>query len=391
MDGDGRRHGRFPIAPNGGLGAGGGEGQRDGAVAGVVAGDGIVALLHVCFHDSEGLVHNLPGTQRGDVGITQCQGVLVVGEHVADALIHLLRRSGGGDVLSGLHQISQSGAGGAPDTVHIPGGGQPQGRVHHAGQHGCRRAPGDGPVRQVRTGGVGAHGDARPVQEQNVLIVVGVLGDVGDEFAAGVPFRHQFVIDGGQDLRRQGARQHVGHLGPGGGSGQAAVQLRAQNALRLEIAQIALGRGGVAVPAPGAGTGFGVAGAVKAAEPGGKDHDLSHGHGILQTEGAVGLAHGQAVLIQRDHIVVKYRVRRQVGKLPGIGFAADEVVGAVLRRQDRDAQQQADGQGQCQDAGFHSGPPLGADGLPDRNSGGDVQVRHDPVFHIGVQVLVHHL
>ena len=111
--------------------------------------------------------------------------------------------------------------------------------------------------------------------------------------------------------------------------------------------------GGVAAAAVGVGAGLGVAGAVEAADPGCKNHDLPHGHGVLETEGAVVFAQGQAVLIQGGHIVIENRVLCQVGKLPGIGLAADEVAGAVLCRQDRDTQQQAECQSQGQDAGFH--------------------------------------
>ena len=158
-------------------------------------------------------------------------------------------------------------------------------------------------------------------------------------------------MDGGQSLLRQHTGQHMGHLRPGGGIGQAAVQLRAQHALCLEIPEIGKRRRTVA--GIGCGPLLRVAGAVQAADASGEDDDLPHGHGVLETVSPVGLAHGQAVLIQGRHIVIEYGVGGQVGELAGIGLTTDKVFRAVGSRQGRHGQQQADGQQQGGSALVH--------------------------------------
>ena len=144
----------------------------------------------------------------------------------------------------------------------------------------------------------------------------------------------------------------MGHLGPGSGAGKLAVQLRAQNALRLEVEEI--GHGSCLSLRPvGGGAKLRVSGAVQAADAAREDDGLSHGQGVLQDKCAVGLAHGQAVLIQGRHIVIEYGVGGQVGELAGIGLTTDKVFRAVGSRQGRHGQQQADGQQQGGSALVH--------------------------------------
>ena len=125
-----------------------------------------------------------------------------------------------------------------------------------------------------------ARTDAGAVQGQNVLIVGRVFGHIRDEAAGGVPLRHQLVVDGRKRFLGQEVRQHVGHLGPGGGLGQLPVQLRAQDALRLEVAEIGLG-GGHPLRPEGGGAQLRFAGTVQAADAPGEDDGLSHCQGVL--------------------------------------------------------------------------------------------------------------
>ena len=148
----------------------------------------------------------------------------------------------------------------------------------------------------------------------------------------------------------------MGHLGPGGGGEVGAVQLTAENSLGLQIAQIGH-VGGLSLCGVAGGAGLRAAGAVEAADAPGENDDLPHRHGVLKTEGPVGLAHRQSILIQGHHVVVKYRALAQIGKFSGIGLAAGEVAGGVRRGQGGDGQQQTHGQQHGGDPLFHVAPP----------------------------------
>ena len=260
----------------------------------------------------------------------------------------------------------------------MPDRGQPQGGVYHPGQHGGRRAQGDGGLRQERAGFVTADADAAAVEPENVLIIGGVLRHIGDPAAAGVGLGHQGIVDEGQGRFRQKVRQHVGHLGPGGRLGQLVIQSLVQHPLGLEIPEV----GGIGPLGPlqlheGGGARLRVPGAVQAADASGEDHRLAHGHVGRQAVGAVGLAYGQAVFIQGGYVFVKGVVLRQVGELAGVGFAAGEVVRAVFRRQNGDIQQ-GQRQKQGENTLFHS--------TPFRGSAGEVQILRRAILYIGVQV-----
>lgn len=61
--------------------------------------------------------------------------------------------------------------------------------------------------------GVAAYGHAGAVEGQDVLVIGGVLGHVGDELPAGVSLSYQVRMNGRQGLLWKRVRQHMGHLG----------------------------------------------------------------------------------------------------------------------------------------------------------------------------------
>ena len=164
-------------------------------------------------------------------------------------------------------------------------------------------------------------------------------------------------MNGRQGLLWKRVRQHMGHLGPGGGGGEGLVQLRADDTLRLEIAQVPEGRclilGGI-----GAWTCLRVSGAVQTADAAGENHHLPNGQLVSQAESAVGLAYGETIRIQRRHIVVERGLRRQVGELAGVGFAADKIVRGVLGGPGGDSKSKRQCQHQRGDPFLHDGTSL---------------------------------
>ena len=285
------------------------------------------------------------------------QLVAALGQHVAQGAFQLLLRGGGGHELPRLHQVRQGGAGGAVEVAEIPLRPDPQGGVQHTGEHGGQGPPGDGLAGEEGARRVAARGDALAVEVQDVLIVGGVLADVGDEAPGGVGHGDQFPVDRGQDLLGQDAGQDVGHLGPAGGLVELHVtahEVRLQRALRLEVAQVGQGPRG-ALPAVGQG-GLGVPGPVESPDAPGENDGLSQSHRVPRAEGAAVLPVGKAVLIEGRYVVVEGGIRRQVGELPGVGPAAGKA--RRLGGLGGEGQQQADGQQQGGKRSFH-GVPFG--------------------------------
>ena len=70
----------------------------------------------------------------------------------------------GGNVFPNRHEILVGRALGTEKVSEIPVRRQPQGRVHDSGQHGRRRASGNGSVGEKRAGGVAANTDAAAVE-----------------------------------------------------------------------------------------------------------------------------------------------------------------------------------------------------------------------------------
>ena len=209
---------------------------------------------------------------------------------------------------------------------------------------------------------VTAHADALAVQGEDILIVGCVFIDVRDGPAGGVALGHQLVVDAGKGLLRQNACQNVGHLGPGGGGGQLAVQCRVQgDALRPQVQEIGHG-GRLAICIVGSGACFRTAGAVEAADAGREDNSLSHCQRGVESVCTVRVAHGKPVFIEGGDIGVEGGVCRQIGELTGIGLAADKVIRAVLRRQGGHGQQ-AQGQQQGEKAFFHGSSFLSQEGM----------------------------
>ena len=164
-------------------------------------------------------------------------------------------------------------------------------------------------------------------------------------------------MNGRQGLLWKRVRQHMGHLGPGGGGGEGLVQLRADDTLRLEITQVPEGRG-LILGGVGAWTCLRVSGAVQTADAAGENHHLPNGQLVSQAESAVGLAYGETIRIQRRHIVVERGLRRQVGELAGVGFAADKIVRGVLGGPGGDSKSKRQCQHQRGDPFLHDGTSL---------------------------------
>ena len=94
------------------------------------------------------------------------------------------------------------------------------------------------------------------------------------------------------------------------------------------------------------------------ADAAGENHHLPNGQLVSQAESAVGLAYGETIRIQRRHIVVERGLRRQVGELAGVGFAADKIVRGVLGGPGGDSKSKRQCQHQRGDPFLHDGTSL---------------------------------
>ena len=227
---------------------------------------------------------------------------------------------------------------------------QPQGGIHHPGQHGRRRAPCDGRAGLEGAALVGADADPGAVERQNIRAIRGILRHVGDVPAGGVGRGNERVVDRGKRGLRQRPGQHMGRLGAGGGEEIQPVQLAGEHALALKIGEIRRIRR-LPLRREGGGAGLRIAGGVQAADAGGEDHDLPHRHRFPQAEGPVPLADGQAVFIQRGGVLIKDGAGGHVRKFAGIGLEPDKVFRGVFRGGSGNAQRRAQNGGQRQRRG----------------------------------------
>lgn len=164
MHGDGGGEGLRPVFL-GFVPGDGAELYRHGAGGRIGAGGVVVALLTVALYRKQCGVQRFLCRRDGKAGgILDSQRMLPLCEHIADVRIVVRRRGRGGNVFPNRHEILVGRALGAEKVSEVPVRCQPQGRVHDSGQHGRRRAPGNGSVGEKRAGGVAANTDAAAVE-----------------------------------------------------------------------------------------------------------------------------------------------------------------------------------------------------------------------------------
>ena len=319
------------------------EAQVHAPAAGTVgAGDAVVALLrpepdgrHALFQQPVDV-----GVREGAVK-AQGQAVLPLPQGVQNGASQFLRRLRPRD--KGGIPLDEAAQRRALGGVELPVRGGTEAGVRQAGEDGRHGPPADGGGGVVPALGVAALHHPRPVEPQDVLLILRVLRHVRDEAARGVALGHQGAVGGGQGLLRQGGGQDVGRGGPGGGLGVGAGELVSQGLQALQVEKVGL-IGRLAVLPIGGGTLLRVPGLGKATEPPGEDHGLPYGEVVLHAEAAVRLAHGEAVLPEGGDVLVEGGVLRDVGELVGVGRPRTGQAGPGGG--DGDAEEQ--GERQCQ-------------------------------------------
>ena len=204
------------------------EAQVHAPAAGTVgAADAVVALLrpepdgrHALFQQPVDV-----GVREGAVK-AQGQAVLPLPQGVQNSALQRLRRLRPRDI--GVGPLDEAAQGGVLGAVELPVRGRAQAGVRQAGEDGRHGPPADGGGGVVPALGVAALHHPRPVEAEDVLLILRVLRHVRDEAARGVALGHQGAVGGGQGLLRQGGGQDVGRGGPGGGLGVGAGELISQ-------------------------------------------------------------------------------------------------------------------------------------------------------------------
>ena len=203
----------------------------------------------------------------------------------------------------------------------IPVQNYPQGGVGKPGEEGGELAARDGLIREKAAHLIGAGHNPPLIELEDVPLVGGVFVHIGDEGVGGVPHGDHRVIDGEEQLRRQGAGGQMGGLGPAGRLIHPAVQRVVQDAVAFEvedigqIPQLLIQLLGDVVHGPH----LRVAVEIEAAHPGGKADDLLDGDVVIHAKEVRRLPPGESQREEGGHIGVEPVRLLHVQEPPVIG------------------------------------------------------------------------